>query len=42
MDRVGELTTAEWQDVMRQAGKLGVLQVHLSGSSAQPAPEPAK
>ena len=26
-----ELTTAEWQDVMRQAGELGVLQVHLSG-----------
>ena len=26
-----ELTTAEWQDVMRQAGALGVLQVHLSG-----------
>jgi pyrroloquinoline quinone biosynthesis protein E len=27
----GELTTAEWQDVMRQAGELGILQVHLSG-----------
>lgn len=26
-----ELTTAEWQDVMRQAAKLGVLQIHLSG-----------
>jgi pyrroloquinoline quinone biosynthesis protein E len=26
-----ELTTAEWQDVMRQAGELGILQVHLSG-----------
>ncbi|HUJ36221.1 MAG TPA: radical SAM protein, partial [Hyphomicrobium sp.] len=26
-----ELTTAEWQDVMRQAGELGVLQLHLSG-----------
>lgn len=26
-----ELTTAEWQDVMRQAAELGVLQVHLSG-----------
>ncbi len=26
-----ELTTAEWQDVMRQAGALGVLQIHLSG-----------
>jgi len=32
MDRVGtELTTAEWCDVMRQAGELGVLQLHLSG-----------
>jgi len=26
-----ELTTAEWQDVMRQAARLGVLQIHLSG-----------
>lgn len=26
-----ELSTAEWQDVMRQAGKMGVLQLHLSG-----------
>lgn len=26
-----ELTTAEWQDLMRQAAALGVLQVHLSG-----------
>ena len=26
-----ELTTAEWQDVMRQAAELGVLQLHLSG-----------
>ncbi len=26
-----ELTTAEWQDVMRQAAALGVLQIHLSG-----------
>ena len=26
-----ELTTAEWQDLMRQAARLGVLQVHLSG-----------
>ncbi len=26
-----ELTTAEWQDVMHQAGILGVLQLHLSG-----------
>lgn len=26
-----ELTTAEWQDVMRQAASLGVLQIHLSG-----------
>lgn len=32
LDRVAtELTTAEWQDVMRQAGELGILQVHLSG-----------
>jgi pyrroloquinoline quinone biosynthesis protein E len=27
----GELTTAEWQDVLRQAAQLGVLQLHLSG-----------
>ena len=27
----GELTTAEWQDVLRQAARLGVLQLHLSG-----------
>jgi pyrroloquinoline quinone biosynthesis protein E len=26
-----EMTTAEWQDVMRQAGELGILQLHLSG-----------
>ncbi len=26
-----ELTTLEWQDVMRQAAALGVLQIHLSG-----------
>lgn len=26
-----ELTTAEWQDVMRQAAALGILQLHLSG-----------
>lgn len=26
-----ELTTAEWQDVFRQAADLGVLQLHLSG-----------
>ena len=26
-----ELTTAQWQDVMRQAAALGVLQLHLSG-----------
>lgn len=32
MERVNtELTTAEWQDIMRQAGELGVLQIHLSG-----------
>jgi pyrroloquinoline quinone biosynthesis protein E len=32
LERVAsELTTAEWQDVMRQAGELGILQVHLSG-----------
>ena len=27
----GELTTAEWQDVLRQAARLGALQLHLSG-----------
>ena len=26
-----ELTTAEWQKVMRQAAQLGILQMHLSG-----------
>lgn len=26
-----ELTTEEWQSVMRQAGELGILQIHLSG-----------
>jgi len=26
-----ELTTAEWQDVLKQAAALGVLQIHLSG-----------
>jgi pyrroloquinoline quinone biosynthesis protein E len=26
-----ELTTAEWQDLIRQAADLGVLQIHLSG-----------
>ena len=32
LDRVAtELSTAEWQEVMRQAGELGILQVHLSG-----------
>lgn len=32
LDRVNtELTTEQWQDVMRQAGKLGILQLHLSG-----------
>lgn len=32
LDRVNtELTTAEWQDVMRQAADLGILQIHLSG-----------
>lgn len=31
MSTKDELTTAEWQDVFRQAAKLGVLQVHLSG-----------
>ncbi len=32
LERVAtELTTEEWQSVMRQAGELGILQVHLSG-----------
>jgi pyrroloquinoline quinone biosynthesis protein E len=32
LERVNrELSTAEWQDVMRQAAALGVLQLHLSG-----------
>ncbi|MCP4781083.1 MAG: pyrroloquinoline quinone biosynthesis protein PqqE [Hyphomicrobium sp.] len=32
MERVNtELSTTEWQDVMWQAGELGVLQLHLSG-----------
>jgi pyrroloquinoline quinone biosynthesis protein E len=32
LERVNtELTTEEWQKVMRQAGQLGILQVHLSG-----------
>ncbi len=32
LERVNtELTTEQWQDVMRQAGELGVLQIHLSG-----------
>lgn len=26
-----ELKTEEWQDVLRQAGEMGVLQLHLSG-----------
>ena len=29
--RSGELSTEEWVDVFRQAGAMGVLQVHLSG-----------
>ena len=34
LERVNtELTTAEWQDVMRQAAELGILQVHLSGGA---------
>ena len=28
-----ELSTAEWQDVMRQAGEMGVLQLHFQGAS---------
>lgn len=32
LERVStELTTEQWQDVMRQAAHLGVLQIHLSG-----------
>ena len=32
LERVGtELDTATWQDVLRQAARLGVLQLHLSG-----------
>lgn len=32
LDRANtELTTPEWQDVMRQAAELGILQIHLSG-----------
>lgn len=32
LDRVKtEMTTAQWQDIMRQAAKLGILQIHLSG-----------
>lgn len=32
LERVNsELTTEQWQDVMRQAAALGVLQIHLSG-----------
>lgn len=32
LDRVNqELTTEQWQDVMRQAAELGILQIHLSG-----------
>jgi len=32
LERVNtELTTEEWQKIMRQAGELGILQVHLSG-----------
>src|SRR5690606_14011175 len=32
LDRVStELTTAEWQDGMRQAAERGILQIHLSG-----------
>src|SRR5512138_1494521 len=30
-DRKDELDTATWTQVFRQAGELGVLQVHLSG-----------
>jgi PqqA peptide cyclase len=30
LDRVSqELTTGQWQDVMRQAADLGILQIHL-------------
>ena len=31
MERGNELTAAEWREVFRQAGELGVLQLHLSG-----------
>lgn len=32
LERVNtELSTEEWQSVMRQAGELGILQIHLSG-----------
>ena len=32
LDRVNsEMTTEQWQDIMRQAAKLGILQIHLSG-----------
>lgn len=32
LERVNtELSTQEWQSVMRQAGELGILQIHLSG-----------
>ncbi len=32
LDKVNqELTTEQWQSVMRQAAKLGILQIHLSG-----------
>ena len=32
MDRANiELSTAEWQDVLKQAAELGILQLHLSG-----------
>lgn len=32
LERVNtEMTTEEWQDLMRQAAELGVLQIHLSG-----------
>lgn len=31
MERGNELTAGEWREVFRQAGELGVLQLHLSG-----------
>src|SRR3954469_19522829 len=32
LERVNtELSTADWQKVMREAGELGILQIHLSG-----------